>query len=379
LSVEQVNDLVKPAEKSSELVLNWLHGHGISSQDVRFSPAGDWIKLALSVRQLEDLLNTKYAVYERDDGTEIIRTEKWSLPDYLHDHIAVIHPTNSFFHDDRPQTASRSIDSRRDMTAMSKQATNGTHITDPVLAAACKSTYLTPECLGTLYGTVNYTVQAADRNSMAINSFLSDPANRSDASIFLQQYRREAISGAKDLSQVSINGGIITQKPNTPQQLKNRRGQESALDVQTMLGLAWPTPLTVYETAGGVPNLHDPYTDFFGMRETDPYVAWLQFLLAQPSLPNVLSVSWGASESSIPQAQAVRICQMFAQLGARGTSVFFATGDMGVGPSGGCTWKNGTKDFVRAFPATCPFVTSVGGTKGFEPEGKLTFHAANMH
>ena len=58
-------------------------------------------------------------------------------------------------------------------------------------------------------------------------------------------------------------------------------------------------------------------------------------------------------------------CSMFAQLGARGVSVLFSSGDTGVGSA--CETndgKNATR-FLPIFPAACPFVTSVGGTVSY--------------
>ena len=50
---------------------------------------------------------------------------------------------------------------------------------------------------------------------------------------------------------------------------------------------------------------------------------------------------------------------MFAQLGARGVSVLFSSGDTGVGSA--CQTNDGknTTRFLPIFPAACPFVTSV--------------------
>jgi tripeptidyl-peptidase-1 len=59
---------------------------------------------------------------------------------------------------------------------------------------------------------------------------------------------------------------------------------------------------------------------------------------------------------------------MFGQLGARGVSVLFASGDYGVGLA--CETNDGknTTRFNPIFPAACPWVTSVGGTYNVEPE-----------
>ena len=55
-------------------------------------------------------------------------------------------------------------------------------------------------------------------------------------------------------------------------------------------------------------------------------------------------------------------------LGARGTSILFASGDGGVC---GVQSQSGTR-FIPTFPSTCPYVTSVGGTVG-TPETGVNF------
>ena len=69
---------------------------------------------------------------------------------------------------------------------------------------------------------------------------------------------------------------------------------------------------------------------------------------------------------------------MFAQLGARGVSVLFSSGDTGVGSA--CQTNDGTNTtrFLPIFPAACPFVTSVGGTYHVEPERAISFSSGGF-
>ena len=73
---------------------------------------------------------------------------------------------------------------------------------------------------------------------------------------------------------------------------------------------------------------------------------------------------------SVPKSYALSVCNQFAQLGARGITFLCASGDSGVGNTGSCISNDGknTSAFIPAFPASCPYVTSVGGTKNVEPE-----------
>ena len=88
------------------------------------------------------------------------------------------------------------------------------------------------------------------------------------------------------------------------------------------------------------------------------------------SLPQVISSSYGDDEQTVPEAYAKKICNLFAQLGAKGVSFLVASGDDGVGKTGDCFSNDGenTSEFLPSFPPTCPFVTAVGATKDFNPE-----------
>jgi len=90
-------------------------------------------------------------------------------------------------------------------------------------------------------------------------------------------------------------------------------------------------------------------------------------LLVESKVPQTITTTFGADERDMPQVLAYRICYLFAQLGVRGVSVLVASGDDGVG-LGNCKDRSGNVRFIPTFPASCPFVTSVGGTKKYEPE-----------
>jgi len=76
-----------------------------------------------------------------------------------------------------------------------------------------------------------------------------------------------------------------------------------------------------------------------------------------PTVPLVMSVSYGDDESSIDKDWSDRLNQEFQKLALRGVSVLFASGDDGVGCDDNC-------HHVPNWPASSPFVTSVGGFVG---------------
>ncbi|KAG5721923.1 hypothetical protein E4T56_gene14935, partial [Termitomyces sp. T112] len=101
-----------------------------------------------------------------------------------------------------------------------------------------------------------------------------------------------------------------------------------------------------------------------------PYTDWLEFVLNRTDTPLVISTSYGDDEQSVPKSFAIRACRCFAQLGLRGISLLFSSGDGGVGdndpdPSTQQCFSNDGKNetkFIPSFPASCPYVTTVGGT-----------------
>lgn len=122
-----------------------------------------------------------------------------------------------------------------------------------------------------------------------------------------------------------------------------------------------------WNTGGSPPFTPDLSTP---TNTNEPYLVWLTYVLSQPQLPQVISTSYGDTEQTVPYSYAKRACAGFAQLGARGVSVLFSSGDSGVGSDGDCySNTDPSKEmFLPAFPTSCPWVTSVGGTAEFEPE-----------
>ena len=70
----------------------------------------------------------------------------------------------------------------------------------------------------------------------------------------------------------------------------------------------------------------------------------------------------------MPENYAKRVCNLIGLLGLRGVSVLESSGDNGVGAP--CQSNDGKKttQFTTQFPATCPFITGVGGTVALTPE-----------
>ncbi|KAK0120242.1 hypothetical protein ONS95_011648 [Cadophora gregata] len=364
LSHEEVNDLIKPSDESLDLLHEWLEANGIKYAS--YSPAMDWVNIQVNVLTAERLLDTEYHVYQHDDGTEIYRAPTWSLPKHLHEHVDAIQPTTSFM---------RAIKKRE----VAADATipwpyPGIHeARSPALRKVCTINGTTPDCFATLYKTKGYVQKAAGKNQIGFNNFLGEIPIRPDTKLFLQKYKPDAVSGAAKFKFVSIDGGPQQDTALTPEQATEGISVEANLDVQTIIGLTYPMPVTAYTTGGEPPQIPDEAAG--DPPGNEPYLTWINYVLAQKKLPQVISTSYGDDEQTVPLDYAKRVCNGFAQLGARGISILFSSGDSGAGDIAGnnataCVSNDGknTFKFLASFPPSCPYVTAVGATQGFEPE-----------
>jgi len=371
LSADEVDAIIAPSRDSVDLVSEWLEEHGLT-EGAKFTPAKDWVHLVIPIEKAESLLQTKYESYEHRNGGSISRAKEWSLPEHLHEHIDVIQPTTSFF---RPEREARTFNPHLGPeVASSWWEAKGKHQYGPGsssaaagnISAICNATFTTPECIRTLYGTIDYKPQAAGKNAIALANYLNETNNRNDTHQFLQLFRPEAAGAADTFDIVTIANAPNPQGPYTPAQIAAGTNIEGNLDVQQILSIGYPTPLTAFSTGGSPPFIPDANED---TNTNEPYLVFLNYILAQKSIPQVLSTSYGDDEQTVPLSYADRVCSGFAQLGARGVSVLFSSGDSGVGANGTCISNiDGKAQFIPEFPTSCPWVTSVGGTKNFQPE-----------
>jgi tripeptidyl-peptidase-1 len=358
-----VNNLIKPTKEALDLVHEWLLINGI--EKMTHSPAKDWVHVYIDVESAERLLDTEYYVFEnKDDGSLVIRTPEWSLPKHLHEHIDTIQPTNVF-------TRSRAV--ATDWKQFDKPWTPPDYKppTDAAIAQACSINGTTPLCFATLYQTLGYVQQVPGINQIAFNNFLGEVPITPDTEQFLSIYKPEAVPGASALTRVDIAGGPSHLGPVTADEAAYALDKEANLDFQTIVGMTYPMPVTAYSTGGVPPEIPDAAAG--DPPGNEPYLTWANYVLSQPSLPQVISTSYGDDEQTVPEDYARRVCNSFAQLGARGISLLFSSGDGGVGDIAGddveeCISNDGknTTKFIPSFPVSCPYVTSVGATQGFE-------------
>ncbi|KAF7332404.1 Peptidase S53 domain-containing protein [Mycena kentingensis (nom. inval.)] len=363
LSKEDVDALLAPSGESVEAVNEWLAGHEIEDADVQRSAAGDWVTIRLPVSRIETMLNTKYHIWKNADTEEyVIRTTSYSLPGHLHKHIELIQPTTMFGTFRKLKTTIHSID----QSAVSPADPIMHPTTGLPVDASCNRT-VTVSCLKQIYNVRNYVPLATSGSSIGITGYLDEYANRADLQTFYKDQVPAAAAANATFAFVPVAGGVNPQDG-------AQAGIEANLDVQFAFGLSHPIPATFYSTPGVAPFIPDAEepTD-----TNEPYMEWLEYISSHPKPPLVISTSYGDNEQTVPESYARRVCESFGILGARGVSIIFSSGDGGVGdgesnPAKQQCFTNDGKNqtqFMPGFPASCPFVTAVGGTYHFSESG----------
>lgn len=360
LDFDAVNDLVKPSDEALDLVHEWLADNGI--ENFGYSPAKDWIYVTVDVETAESLLDTEYYTYEHEDGSRMVRTSTWSLPAHLHEHIDTIQPTTSFM-----RTTKHSSDIAE--VGPGYYPDGYKPPSNETLNKVCDFANVTIDCFKTLYGTLHYKPKVPEINKIAFNNFLGEVPIRSDIKEFLSIFQPEAVPAAHTFKSIEIADGPAAQEYLTADQIANAVSEEANLDAETITGMTYPTTIWSYSTGGSPPFTPDANTP---TDTNEPYLTWINYMLAQRELPQVVSTSYGDDEQSVPKSYALRVCQGLAQLGARGITLLHSAGDGGLGgeTNATCITNDGknSSTFLPAFPASCPYITAVGGVMDFEPQ-----------
>ncbi|KAF8260925.1 subtilisin-like protein [Lactarius quietus] len=348
LSKEQVNRLIAPHQNTLDLVHSWLGYHDIPSSSISMTRGGSWLTLkGVPISQANKLLGASYQLYRHagTNDTAIPRTIGYSLPTALHAHVQTVIPTTYLSTRTPWQTPLKhSANSTANME--SRGLLRMLSIRDDHINIA-----VTPSSLRSLYRMTAYVPAATDKNVLAIVAFRNQYPSLADFEQFMTTCRSDVANPLAAFTHVEVNGGTFD---------LGKPGPGANANMQYTVGLAYPTPIRFYSVGGEI-------TVIVGTDQparSDMILEWLLLMLDEETVPQTITMSYGEFEKFIPFEYADAICKMFAELGSRGASVLVASGNDGVGPSAKeCSDSSGRLRFPIEFPTSCPWVTSVGGTK----------------
>ncbi|KAJ9130333.1 Subtilisin-like protein [Pleurostoma richardsiae] len=338
---DDANTIFNPSSDSRAAVLQWLKESNVT----KIADFGSYINFATTIEHADKLLQSSFQ-YFLVDGTPKLRTREYYVPDDLAEHIDLVSPTTFF---GRTRARAHHAPPSRDLLAYIQDSNT----------PALNCTPVTPSCLQKLYNYGGYLVDLNSTSRVGFGSFLNQSARQEDLSLYQRAYHLPETN----FSVVLINGGEDHQDP-----LGDIK--EANLDLQLISAVAQGLPITEFITGGRppfVPNLDVPDT----LHNTnEPYLEYYQYLLnmSDPDLPQVITNSYGEDEQTVPLEYATRVCNLIGIMGLRGVTVIESSGDTGVGAP--CQSNDGkaTPQFTPQFPATCPYILSVGGTQSYAPE-----------
>lgn len=339
LSRDEVDAFVAPTKANIDAVTKWLSDSGINSGVAQ----NGYVPITVTVSKAKELLDADYAVYKNDkDGRTTIRTTGYSLPQSVHDAIDMVQPTTMFSDLGMSKSLEAQLVPFENAESVSARA-----------GSVCATEGFDAACLKENYNIKGYT-PANNKTTFGITGFLGEVYSAPDLKLNLEKYAKN-VPADTTLPIISINNGTT---------VAGGEG-EANLDTQITIPLTWPVN-NIFWSTGGEPPFQPAGSSVNNTNE--PYLEWLQYIAKERNLPTTITSSYGDDERTVPEDYARAVCFEYLKLGARGVSFFTSAGDAGAGNGDSCATENGkqvVKEYLPDFPASCPWVTTVGGTSGF--------------
>ncbi|KAL3426195.1 Pro-kumamolisin [Phlyctema vagabunda] len=386
MSPQEIVDFFAPSKSSTDAVINWLISSGISADRFVLSANNQWIQLDATTGEVEELLVAEFYLWEHVSGTHDVSTEAYHIPTHLREHIDYVTPGTRLrqrhMKASRGNELLRRFDSTVGPTPFITQLPGFPYPND----TTC-DIYVTAQCTRVQYGLPNGT-KAAAGNELGIFESLDVHYSRNDLDIYYSTLYPDIPNGT--YPEERLIDGAIGATEDTPEFVPI--DLEAGLDFDSSQPLIYPQKLVLfqeddeyYESSGNFNGFWNTFLDaidgsycqYSAYGETgdctvescldpaypDPhpggYKGQLQCGVYKPT--NVISISYGADEASLPDFYLKRQCNEWMKLALQGTTVVISSGDSGVGPDT-CEGATG-KIFSPDFASTCPYVLSVGSTE----------------
>jgi tripeptidyl-peptidase-1 len=357
-------------------VLDWVEeSTSLARSEIRLSPCLCRIDFNITVRALETLLDTEYFTYtHKASGKTSLACLEYRAPENLLESIDFIIPT--VFPIQGPAVpALHKID---DHVGPPLSLGNfGRHALPKRQRMLDCNQFNTPHCLREWYG---IPFRNASHPIHPNNTFgIYQPSVVTWLAKDLDQYFdmfEPQLSGARPEMQ-RINGGH--HDGDTFKSIYHHI--EPNLDFQYAMSLTWPQPVIDIQVgdqyfAGNLNNMLAAYDDYY-CEHLDPDIdpqwpnpfaedGYQSLDCGTHTPPKVISVSYAYAEAGFPQEYLRRQCDEYLKLGLMGITIIAGTGDEGTaGRHTACedpAPAGERRPFHVSFPASCPWVTAVGGT-----------------
>ncbi|KAE8628399.1 hypothetical protein XENTR_v10007502 [Xenopus tropicalis] len=316
LSLEELGAIVQPSRETLSTVRMWLEKHGI--HECETIQTRDFLSCRTQAQTAEQLLpGSQFHRYMKDAQTVVRSTSPYKIPNELSPHIDFVGGLHRF------PTPRQILSHKRDIQG---QARAGFHLG------------VTPSILRQRYNLSDSDIGSHPNNSQACAQFLEQYFHPADLSEFMVLFGRGFQHHSEVDQVVGPQGG-------------GRAGLEASLDVEYIMSTGANISTWVFSN----PGRHE---------SQEPFLEWMILLSNMSALPWVHTISYGDDEDSLSIAFMQRINVEFMKAASRGLTILFASGDDGAG----CRHVDkGINTFRPSFPASSPYVTTVGGTSFKNP------------
>lgn len=253
-SHDEMKRMLQPSDDSLQVVRDWLENAGV--KDVHRD--ADWLTVHTTVEKANDLLDANFQYYvNRDKHVERLRTLEYSLPKEIVPHVNLVSPTTRF---------GQLKANRATIHSKAKAADEVFRQAALSLSTSC-DTAITPKCLKSIYNVGDYKAQSDNGNKVAFASYLEQYARYEDLSLFEESLAQHA--QGDNFTVIEFHGGGNDQSSQSD-------SSEANLDLQTIVGLGSPIPVTEFSTGGRGPLVPDLDQPDINNNNNETYLDFLQ-------------------------------------------------------------------------------------------------------
>lgn len=408
-SAKEIAETFAPSQGTVDVVTAWLVAAGIQQERIHRSQSLGWLFFDATVDEAQRLLKTEYYRYQHSSGHPLVGCTEYHVPEQVSSDIDFITPTVVF---DVKRTQSRDKYARRikrtklksaigtpinpkvalkigapDSASLPKPGPVVNHSAVAEKVETCGS-YITPTCLRELYRFPLGTT-ANPQNSYGLVEYTPQVYLQSDLDLFFANFSTNQVQRTPILA--SIDGGAVGTAATTGYAFN----AESDIDLEYSMALINPQKTTLYQVGDPLEGasfndfldaIDGTYCTFDGGDDPTQDAQYPDSKGGYQGPKNcggfaatkVIATSYAYNEADLTARYEMRQCNEYAKLGLAGTTVIYAAGDYGVaGNNENCieptnkTLNSGAGGlFNPAFPASCPFVTTVGATQ-IKPNGSV--------
>lgn len=341
LSINDITDMVGPDPSHAEAVRAFLLANGVPPVHIEVNKNRDIITVRLPAMLAEDMFETmlyRFRHTAKVEASFIRAINSYSLPASIAPLVAFVSELIRFpAIRDLPFVPVPHAATASSFSSGSKSNDSPSDAAFQACGHECAG-YITPQVLSERYNLpASLADPCASNNSIALAEFQFQYYDRRDLFIFANTCGVDSVSVEKNYAH---NAAIVC-----------TRGGGC---IESLLDIEWAN---VAAGGGAI-----PLSVYYSMQYS--ILDWVTAVNDNDDAELVHSVSYGNDELQQTSTEyMLSVNTEFMKAGARGISIFIASGDQGVygreGP--------GNSIFHPDFPASSPWVTSVGGTDFVTP------------